>query len=333
MKILAIETSCDDTSAAIVKDGRYILSSSTNSQIEIHKKFGGVVPEVASRTHCENISLVVDKAISDSGLTKYDLDAIAVTYAPGLVGSLLVGVSFAKAFSFALKKPLIPVHHIKGHIAANYITYPELSPPFTALVISGGHSHIIKVKSYTKFKIIGVSRDDAIGEVYDKVARKLGFDYPGGRYIDESAQLGNPLAFSLPKPSIENFPFDFSFSGLKTATINLIHKNHQNGISNINDISASFQHTVCQIFIEKISKYIKISGEKQLVIAGGVACNSDIRKSLLSLSKKMGFKLFFPTPSLCTDNGAMIGSQAYYEFLQGNISDLNLNAISCLSVE
>ena len=334
MKILAIETSCDETAAAVLQDGRTVLSSIVASQIEEHKKYGGVVPEIASRRHCEDITAVVSSALSEADCTIADIDAIAVTYAPGLIGALLVGVNFAKGIALAENKPLIPVHHIKGHISANYIEYADLTPPFLCLVASGGHSHIIEVLDYTKFKVVGRTRDDAVGEAYDKVARCLGFPYPGGVYMDKAAQKGNKSAYKLPRPKIDGSEYDMSFSGLKTAVINLIHNAEQKGETlNKNDVAASFQATICDILSDKLISAAKTLGYKKIVLAGGVSANSGLRERISQDAKANGFDLYIPPLSLCGDNAAMIGCQAYYEYKDGNIAGMDLNATASLAVD
>lgn len=332
MKILSIESSCDETACAIVEDGRKIISSIVATQIDEHKLYGGVVPEIASRRHCENIVGVCEEALEKAEMTLQDCDGIAVTYAPGLIGALLVGVSFAKSLALALNKPLIPVHHIKGHIAANYIAHPDLEPPYLCLVASGGHSHIIKVNSYTKFETIGKTLDDAAGEAFDKAARSMGFPYPGGIYIDNAAKKGSSARYKLPVPKTEN-PYDFSFSGLKTAVINLVHNSEQKGEAiDVNDLAASFQHTVCEILSSKFIKAALDSGYKTVALAGGVAANSGLRDCLLRQAEIHNLKLYLPPISLCGDNAAMIGSQAYYEYLSGNIADSALNAAASLKL-
>ncbi|WP_312642696.1 tRNA (adenosine(37)-N6)-threonylcarbamoyltransferase complex transferase subunit TsaD [Hydrogenoanaerobacterium sp.] len=331
MKILAIESSCDETAAAIVEDGRKVLASVIHSQVAEHQKYGGVVPEIASRRHAENIVGITEQVLADADMTLSEVDAIAVTYAPGLIGALLVGVNFAKGLSLASGKPLIPVHHIRGHIAANYITHPELKPPFLCLVASGGHSHIIEVKDYTDFRVIGRTRDDAAGEAFDKAARSMGFNYPGGIYIDKAAQLGNPNAYKLPTPRVEGSPYDFSFSGLKTAVINLVHNANQKGeaIDN-NDLAASFQYTVCKILTDKLMLAAEHTTYKNIVVAGGVSANSGLRTALEAACSSRGYRLYLPELSLCGDNAAMIGAQAYYEHQNGNVANLSLNG--CASV-
>ncbi len=332
MKILAIESSCDETACAVVKDGRNIVSSIVATQIDEHKLYGGVVPEIASRRHCENIAGVCDEALLQAGLRLSDCDAVAVTYAPGLIGALLVGVNFAKSLALAINKPLIPVHHIKGHIAANYIAHSELEPPYLCLVASGGHSHIIKVNDYTKFETIGKTLDDAAGEAFDKAARSMGFPYPGGIHVDKAAKLGDSKRYKLPIPKTEN-PYDFSFSGLKTAVINLVHNAEQKGEDiNVNDLAASFQHTACDILTSKFIRAALDNGYKTITLAGGVAANSGLRETLTEQADLHGMKLYIPPISLCGDNAAMIGSQGYYEYLAGNIADSSLNAVASLKL-
>lgn len=338
MKILAIESSCDETAAAVVEDGRKILSNVVSTQIEEHKKYGGVVPEIASRRHCENILGVVEKALADAGCTLEEVDAIAVTYAPGLIGALLVGVSFAKGLAMAANKPLIPVHHIAGHIAANYLSVHEdlepLKPPYLCLVASGGHSHIIEVQDYTKFHVIGRTHDDAAGEAFDKAARVLGFPYPGGVHIDKAAQSGNPATYKLPHPKINGSEYDFSFSGLKTAVINTVHNAEQKGVEiNKNDMAASFQKTISEILVGKTIAAAKAYGYKTIAFAGGVSANSAIRSLFEKECKRNGFKLYMPALSLCGDNAAMIGCQGYYDYLAGKRADMSLNSVATLSLE
>lgn len=338
MKILAIESSCDETAAAVIEDGKKILSNIVATQIEEHKKFGGVVPEIASRRHCENIVEVVDSALKEAGTDIDGVDAIAVTYAPGLIGALLVGVSFAKGLAMATDKPLIPVHHIAGHIAANYLGSAEsdepLKPPYLCLVASGGHSHIIEVKDYTKFSVIGRTRDDAAGEAFDKAARVLGFPYPGGVHIDKAAQLGDPTTYKLPHPKVNGSEYDFSFSGLKTAVINLAHNAEQKGEEIIkNDLAAAFQKTISEILVSKTIAAAKAYGYKTVALAGGVSANSGIRTLLEKECRKNGMKLYMPPMFLCGDNAAMIGCQAYYDYLDGKRADMTLNAVATLSLE
>lgn len=332
MKIFAIESSCDETACAIVEDGRKIISSVVATQIDEHKLYGGVVPEIASRRHCENIVGVCEETLSKGNTSLEECDAIAVTYAPGLIGALLVGVSFAKSIALALNKPLIPVHHIKGHIAANYLAHTELEPPYLCLVASGGHSHIIKVNSYTEFETIGKTLDDAAGEAFDKAARSMGFPYPGGIYIDNAAKSGDPKRYKLPIPKTEN-PYDFSFSGLKTAVINLVHNAEQKGEEiMVNDLASSFQDTVCNILTSKFIKAALDNNYHTIALAGGVAANSGLRSALSKQAEIHNMNLFIPPVSLCGDNGAMIGSQAYYEYLSGNIADSSLNAVASLKL-
>ncbi len=334
MKIISIESSCDETAAAVVEDGRKVLSTVISSQVEEHKIYGGVVPEIASRRHSENISWVVEKALKDADCTYDDIDAIAVTYAPGLIGALLVGVNYAKGLSFATSKPLIPVHHLRSHIAANFISHPELEPPFLALVVSGGHSHIINVKSYTEFEIIGRTRDDAAGECLDKAARAMGLPYPGGANLDKVAKDGNDSAFKFPHPRIEGSPLDFSFSGLKTSVVNIIHNASQKGESiNIVDLGASYIKAVVDCLTENLFKAAEMTGQKKIVVAGGVSANSVLRRELEKLCNKNDFELFMPEMSLCGDNAAMVGSQAYYEYKAGHIAKENLNAIASLGID
>ena len=332
MKILAIESSCDDTSIAILEE-RKILSLVTASQVDEHIVYGGVVPEIASRMHIEAISNLYKEALKEAEVQIDDIDAIAVTYAPGLIGSLLVGVNFAKGLSLATNKPLIPVHHLRSHIAANYISHTNLKPPFLALVISGGHSHIINVKDYTDFEIIGRTRDDAAGECFDKTARALGLPYPGGVHLDKIAQDGNPDTYKLPKPKIEGNPLDFSFSGLKTAVLNTINNSSQKGIEiNVSDMCASVRKTVTDILIDKLSVAIKTVNTNKIVLAGGVSANSEIRRRLKEFCVKNNIEFYTPELYLCGDNAAMVGAQGYYEYLSGNIADKNLNAHATLDI-
>lgn len=326
MKILAIESTCDETAAAIIEDGRKIISSCVNTQIEEHKLYGGVVPEIAGRRHTENIVSVVDKALNDANMKLDDVDAVAVTAAPGLIGAVLVGVNFAKGLAFAANKPLIPVHHIRGHIAANYLAHSELKPPFLCLVVSGGHTNLIEVKDYTTYNIIGRTKDDAAGEAFDKAARSMGFDYPGGVNLDKEAALGTTGKYHLPSPKVEGSPYDFSFSGLKTAVINLIHNAQQKGEEvDKRSLCADFQHTVVTILTQKLLKAAKEYNYNVIAVAGGVSANSGLRKSITKMCEDNNFKLFLPPLSLCGDNAAMIGSQAYYEYLSGNLADMTLN--------
>ena len=334
MIILGIESSCDETAAAVVEDGRKILSSVIASQVEEHRIYGGVVPEIASRRHSEAIVGVVREAMEQSGKNWDELDGIAVTYAPGLIGALLVGVNFAKGLSLSTGLPLIPVHHLRGHIAANYLTSPELEPPFLCLVVSGGHSHIIEVKDYTDLRVLGRTRDDAAGEAFDKAARTMGIPYPGGVELDRIAEGGNDRAYVLPHPRVEGAPLDFSFSGLKTAVINLLHNAEQKGEEvNIPDLCASYRRAVVRCLTENFQKAAEETGENKLVIAGGVSANRLLRRELTSLCQKTGRKLYMPELSLCGDNAAMIAAQGYYEFTAGNTAGMDLNACADRSIE
>ena len=334
MKIIAIESSCDETAVAIVEDGRRVLSNAILSQADMHALYGGVVPEIASRKHIECIAALCEKAFVDAGMKKEEIDAVAVTFAPGLIGALLVGVGFAKALAFALGKPLIPVHHIRGHIAANYIAFPELEPPFLCLVASGGHTLLVDVKDYTKFEILGSTRDDAAGEAFDKCARVLGIGYPGGAKIDALAKEGDKTRYKLPRANIDGAELDMSFSGLKTAVINLVHKAEQKGEEiDKAGLAASFTDAVCDAIVPRTIAAAKLSGRKKIAIAGGVAANSFLRARLQSEAKSSGIELFFPPLSLCGDNGAMIAAQGYFEFLQGNEAKSDLNAKATLPID
>lgn len=324
--ILGIETSCDETSVAVVKNGREVLSNIINSQIDIHEKYGGVVPEIASRCHTEVINMIYKEALKEANITLDEIDAIACTYGPGLVGALLVGVSYAKALSYASNKKLVGVNHIEGHIAANYITNKELKPPFICLIISGGHTHLVYVEDYTKFKVLGKTRDDAIGEAFDKVARVVGLGYPGGPKVDKLAKEG-VANINLPKTHLDNL--DFSFSGIKTAILNLYHKN-----PNINkaDLCKSFEKDCCDILIENVMKAVKMYNVDKIVLAGGVSANSYIRNEFLNLEKEKNIKVYYPELKLCTDNAAMIASAGYYNYLNNKFSGLSLNAIPNLKI-
>lgn len=334
MKILAIESSCDETAAAVVENGRKVLSSVVATQVEEHRLYGGVVPEIASRRHAENITGVVKKALEDAECTFGGLDALAVTHAPGLIGALLVGTNYAKGLSLATGLPLIPTHHLRSHIAANYIAHPELEPPFLCLVVSGGHSHIVKVCDYTEMEIIGRTRDDAAGEAFDKAARTMGMPYPGGIALDKAAEGGDPLAFALPRPHVDNAQYDFSFSGLKTAIINLIHNANQKGETlPVADLSASFRFAVVDCLVTNFLKAADDLGMTALAAAGGVSANSLLRRTLEQECAKRGYRLFLPPKELCSDNAAMVGAQAYYEYLSGNIASLDLNAAATLPID
>ncbi|WP_294369201.1 tRNA (adenosine(37)-N6)-threonylcarbamoyltransferase complex transferase subunit TsaD [uncultured Clostridium sp.] len=325
--ILAIESSCDETSAAVVLNGREILSNVIASQISTHEQYGGVVPEVASRMHIEAISGVVEEALLKANITLEKIDAIGVTYGPGLVGALLVGLQFAKGLAFASKKPLVGVNHIEGHICANYIQHKDLKPPFISLVVSGGHTFIVHVKDYGIYEVIGQTRDDAAGEAYDKVARALGLGYPGGPKIDKLAKEGNPKAITFPKANFHEETLDFSFSGVKSAVLNYLNKcNMQNIEINKADVAASFQQAVVDVLKDNVLLTCKKKNIDTIAIAGGVASNSILRETLINEAGKKGIKVLFPTPILCTDNAAMIGSAAYFNFINGKVNDLNLNA-------
>lgn len=333
MNILAVESSCDETAVSVVRDGRQVLTDCIASQVELHRIYGGVVPEIASRMHIEAIYGLADQALEKAGLTRSDIDAIAVTYAPGLIGAVLVGVNFAKAAALALNKPLIPVHHIRGHIAANYIAYPDLKPPFLCLVVSGGHTLIVDVKDYTDMEILGSTLDDAAGECFDKVGRVLGMPYPGGAALDRAAQQGDDTKYDLPRSRPGANPYDMSFSGLKTATLNLIHHAEQVGeVLDINGLCASFTAAVSDTLVPRVVMALQQTGRKQLVVAGGVAANTRIRKDILKAAEKMGVHVCLPPLSLCGDNAAMIGAQAYYEYLSGNVADMSLNAYATKSI-
>lgn len=325
--ILGIESSCDETAAAVVKNGRYVLSNVISSQIDLHKLYGGVVPEIASRKHIENIDWVIDKALEDAGKTFDDIDAIGVTYGPGLVGALLVGLAEAKALAYAVNKPLVGVHHIEGHICANYIENVDFKPPYVALVVSGGHSHLLYVKNYGEYEILGRTRDDAAGEAYDKVARAIGMGYPGGPKIDAAAKNGNAEAIVFPRVYLEEDSYDFSFSGLKSAVLNYINKQkmmHEEIV--VNDVAASFQRAVVEVLVNKTVRAAKNMGVTQVALAGGVASNSALREYMKEMCDKNSLSLNIPSPILCTDNAAMIGSAAYYEYIKGIRDGLDLNA-------
>ena len=325
--ILAIESSCDETSAAVVLNGREILSNVIASQISTHEQYGGVVPEVASRMHIEAISGVVEEALLKANITLEKIDAIGVTYGPGLVGALLVGLQFAKGLAFASKKPLVGVNHIEGHICANYIQHKDLKPPFISLVVSGGHTFIVHVKDYGIYEVIGQTRDDAAGEAYDKVARALGLGYPGGPKIDKLAKEGNPKAITFPKANFHEETLDFSFSGVKSAVLNYLNKcNMQNIEINKADVAASFQQALVDVLKDNVLLTCKKKNIDTIAIAGGVASNSTLRETLINEAGKKGIKVLFPTHILCTDNAAMIGSAAYFNFINGKVNDLNLNA-------
>ncbi len=333
MKTLAIETSCDETSIAVIENGRKILSNIISTQIETHKKFGGVVPEIASRMHVENISQILISALEEANINLDDIDFISVTQGPGLVGALLVGMSFAKALSYSLDIPLVGVNHIKGHICANYLSHQDLEPPFIALVISGGHTYLVDVSGYDEYKVIGRTRDDAVGEAFDKVARALGLPYPGGSMVDKLAKTGNPEAINFPRVYLEEKSYDFSFSGLKTAVLNYLNqmKLKKETIS-IEDVAASFQMSVIDVLSEKTFRLLKETKKNKLVIAGGVAANSGIRDVFTKKAIENDIELYIPTITLCTDNAAMIGSAGYYSYISGNKSMLDLKVDANLSL-
>ncbi len=334
MKILAIESSCDETAAAVVEDGRKVLSSVVASQVETHALYGGVVPEIASRAHTEAIYKVVSEALSKASLTVAELDAIAVTYAPGLIGALLTGLSFAKGLAYSSGKPLVPVHHIRGHVAANYLCFEELKPPFIALVVSGGHTSLLRINSYTDYETIGVTRDDAAGEAFDKAARVLGLPYPGGAAMDRLATEGDKKRFKFTIAKVHDAEYDFSFSGLKTAVINLAHTMQARGEKIEGELKADIAASFTAAAVETVCVGVRNlyeSGEKlPLVLAGGVAANSHLRRALTDLTADFGVKFFVPPLSLCGDNAAMIASQGYYEFLDGKRSELDQNAFACM---
>ena len=333
MNILAVESSCDETAVAIVRDGRQVLTDCIASQVDLHRLYGGVVPEIASRKHIEAIYGLADQALKNANMTRSDIDAVAVTYAPGLIGAVLVGVNFAKAAAFAMDKPLIPVHHIRGHIAANYLAYPELEPPFLCLVVSGGHTMIVEVKDYTDMNILGTSLDDAAGECFDKVARVLGMPYPGGAALDRASQQGDETKYSLPRSKPGENPYNMSFSGLKTAALNLIHHAEQLGEEiRIPDLCAAFSAAVSDTLVPRVELAIRETGCKKIAVAGGVAANSRIRRDILAAAEKLGAQVYMPPLKLCGDNGAMIGAQAYYEYLAGNVADMSLNAYATKSI-
>lgn len=331
--ILAIESSCDETAAAVVKNGREVLSNVINTQIAIHTEYGGVVPEIASRKHIENINPVIRKALEDAGVTLDDIDAIGVTYGPGLVGALLVGVAEAKAIAFAKNKPLVGVHHIEGHISANYVENKELEPPFVALVVSGGHTHLVKVNDYGEYEIVGRTRDDAAGEAFDKVARAIGLGYPGGPKIDKLAKEGNPDAIEFPRAHVDDAPYDFSFSGIKSAVLNYINSANMQGKEiNRADVAASFQKAVVDALVSRAVRLAKECGMEKLAIAGGVASNSALRAAIQEECAKNNISFYSPSPILCTDNAAMIGAAAYYEYIKGVRHGYDLNAVPNLKL-
>lgn len=331
--ILAIESSCDETAAAVVKNGRTILSNVISSQIETHTVYGGVVPEIASREHIKAINYVIQRALAEADHTLEDMTAIGVTYGPGLVGALLVGVAEAKALAYGAGKPLVGVHHIEGHVSANFIENPDLEPPFVCLIVSGGHTHLVIVKDYGEFEIIGRTRDDAAGEAFDKVARAVGLGYPGGPKVDKAAKEGNPHAIQFPRGKVEGSPYDFSFSGLKSAVLNYI--NHEKMMGReicVPDLAASFQHSVTDSLVSRAILAAKEYGYKKLAIAGGVASNSALRSAMKEACDKNGIRFYHPSPIYCTDNAAMIGTAAYYEYIKGRRSGWDLNAVPNLKL-
>ena len=333
MNILAIESSCDETAVAIVRNGREVLCDCIASQVELHRIYGGVVPEIASRKHMEAIYGLADKALAEAGLTRGDIDALAVTYAPGLIGAVLVGVNFAKAAALAMNKPLIPVHHIRGHIAANYLAYPELEPPFLCLVVSGGHTMLVDVKDYTDMEILGTTLDDAAGECFDKVARVLGMPYPGGAALDQAAKLGDETKYQLPRSRPGENPYNMSFSGLKTAALNLINHTQQLGQTlDVPSLCAAFSAAVSDTLVPRVVMALEQTGRRRIAVAGGVAANSRIRADILAAAETLGAQVYMPPLRLCGDNGAMIGAQAYYEYLAGNVADMRLNAYATKSI-
>ena len=326
--VLGLETSCDETSAAVIADGRRILSNVISSQIPIHQKYGGVVPELASRRHLENVVPVIDQALAEAGVTLTDLDGIGVTHGPGLVGALLVGVAAAKALAFAAGIPLLGVHHLEGHIFAALLTHPELEPPFVSLVVSGGHTSLVHVRDYSTFDLLGQTRDDAAGEAFDKVARLLGLPYPGGPHVEELAAVGDPAAIHFPRSFTVGDSFEFSFSGLKSAVINYLHTASQRKEPvNASDVAASFQAAVVDVLVQKALQAVRQCGDPKLVLAGGVAANGSLRRGLQERCNAADIGFYYPDSILCTDNAAMIGCRAYYQLLSGDIADLSLNAI------
>ena len=334
MNILAIESSCDETAVAVVRDGRTVLSDAIASQADMHAIYGGVVPEIASRKHIEAIAGLADQALQQAGITRSDIDAVAVTYAPGLIGALLVGVNFAKSVAYGLNVPIIPVHHVRGHIAANYIAHPDLEPPFVCLCVSGGNTMIVDVKSYTDMEILGATRDDAAGECFDKVARVLGIGYPGGAPMDKLAQGGDDTRYELPRAHVADAPLDMSFSGLKTAVLNLAHNTAQKGEElDMKGLAASFAAAVSDTLVPRTMEAAKRCGYGKIAVAGGVAANSRIRADLETACRQSGDQLFLPPLSLCGDNGAMIGCQGYYEYLAGKRGGMDLNAYATRDIK
>lgn len=333
MYILGFESTCDETAAAVVKDGREVCSNVIATSVAEQALYGGVVPEIASRRHAENISAVAEKALADANLTMADIDAVAVTFAPGLIGAVLVGVNFAKGLAYATGKPLVPVHHLRGHIAANYLTHPDLKPPFLCLVASGGHSHIVLVQDWCRYQILGRTVDDAAGEAFDKVARTLGLPYPGGPSVSQAARTGDPHAYRLPVPHVQG-KYNVSFSGLKTAVVNEVHNAQQRGEEiNVPDMAASFQERIAQILAKKLLAAAADTGAKTVCLAGGVAANGRLRQLVNDGVQKLGAKVYLPELKYCGDNGAMIAAQGYYEYLDGNLADWNLNGLPTLEID
>lgn len=331
--ILAIESSCDETAAAVVKNGREVLSNVISSQIDLHTLYGGVVPEIASRKHIEKINQVIEAALNEASMTLEEITAVAVTYGPGLVGALLVGVAEAKAIAYGAGKPLVGVHHIEGHVSANFIEHPDLEPPFICLIVSGGHTHLVVVKDYGEFEILGRTRDDAAGEAFDKVARAVGLGYPGGPKVDRAAREGNPKAIRFPRAKVEGAPYDFSFSGLKSAVLNYInHANMMGEEIHVPDLAASFQYAVVDVLVSHTVEAAKELGYDKVAIAGGVASNSALRAAMKKACQKEGLKFYYPSPVYCTDNGAMIGAAGYYEYINGARSGWDLNAVPGLKL-
>ncbi len=331
--ILGIESSCDETAAAVVKNGREVLSNIISSQIAIHTQYGGVVPEIASRKHVENINGVIERALTEADVTLDDIDAVAVTYGPGLIGALLVGVAEAKAIAYAKSKPLVGVHHIEGHVCANYIQNKDLEPPFLCMIVSGGHTHLVKVSDYGKYEIIGRTRDDAAGEAFDKVARAIGLGYPGGPKVDKLSKEGNDHAIDFPKAKVEGAPYDFSFSGVKSAVLNYINMHEMKGEKiNAADVAASFQRSVVEAIVDRTVHAAKEFGLKKVALAGGVASNSCLRQTMKEECEKNGLGIYYPSPILCTDNAAMIACAGYYEYINGTRHGLDLNAVANLKI-
>ena len=331
--ILAIESSCDETAAAVVKNGREVLSNIISSQIALHTLYGGVVPEIASRKHIEKINQVIEAALAEAKMTLEDMTAVAVTYGPGLVGALLVGVAEAKAIAYGAKKPLVGVHHIEGHVSANFIEHPDLEPPFVCLIVSGGHTHLVIVRDYGEFEIIGRTMDDAAGEAFDKVARAVGLGYPGGPKVDRAAKEGNPHAIEFPRARVGGSEYDFSFSGMKSAVLNYINQAQMKGKTiSVPDLCASFQNAVVDVLVSRAVAAAKEFGYDKLAIAGGVASNSALREGMRKACEREGLKLYYPSPIYCTDNAAMIGAAAYYEYINGARAGWDLNAVPNLKL-